>query len=162
MCIRDSTNTHCRRRAVVHWIPTHCDVPCNERADVLAFKGGSQRRATSIGCSLKRSIIRTLSVPRIRRGDDRPLSTEQQVGLMRLRTGHSRLKDHVYKNRSWCLHYPTCLCGQGDQKTGHVPQRCPFYQATKQAVWPTDTPLTTNVWPTDTPLTTNVWPTDTL
>ena len=39
----------------------------------------------------------------------------------------------------------TCPCGQEDQTTEHVLQRCPLHKATREDVWPVITPLTTKL-----------------
>ena len=38
---------------------------------------------------------------------------------------------------------PTCPCGQEEQTTEHVLQRCPLHKATREDVWPVSTSLTT-------------------
>ena len=41
---------------------------------------------------------------------------------------------------------PNCLCGQEDQTTGHVLQRCPLHKVTREDVWRVSTPLTTKLY----------------
>ena len=41
---------------------------------------------------------------------------------------------------------PTCPCGQEDQTTKHVLQRCPLHKATREGVWPVSTPLKTKLY----------------
>ena len=41
---------------------------------------------------------------------------------------------------------PTCPCGQEDQTTEHVLQRCPLHKVTREDVWPVSTPLTTKLY----------------
>ena len=62
--------------------------------------------------------------PRSQRDDYHLLSREQQVVLVRLRTGHNRLNSHMHSKLKLASS-PTCPCGQKDQTTDHLLQRCP-------------------------------------
>ena len=41
---------------------------------------------------------------------------------------------------------PTCPCGQEDKTIEHVLQRCPLHKATREDVWPVNTPLMTKLY----------------
>ena len=73
------------------------------------------------------------------------LSWKQQVILVRLRTGHNRLNSHMH-HKLKLAPSPTCPCGQEEQTTEHVLQRCPLYKATREDVWPVSTSLTTKLY----------------
>ena len=91
-----------------------------------------------ISSSKEKSIIRALLMPRTHRDDYHLLSRDQQVVLGRLHTGHNRLNDHMYRELN-LVPSSSCPCGQEDQTTEQVLQRCPLHQAARQDVWLTDT-----------------------
>ena len=62
------------------------------------------------------------------------------VGLARLRSGHNRLNAHMYRKLK-IVPSPTCPCGEEDQTTEHVLQRCNRHQPERIAQWPSETPL---------------------
>ena len=79
----------------------------------------------TMSASVKRRLIRALTMPRSQRDDYHLLSREQQVVLMRLRTGHNRLNSHMH-GKLKLSSSPTCSCGQEDQTTEHVHKDSPF------------------------------------
>ena len=74
---------------------------------------------TTMSVSVKRRVIRVLTMPRSQRDDYHLLSREQQVVMVRLRTGHNRLNSHM-NGKLKLASSPTCPCGQEDQTTEHV------------------------------------------
>ena len=82
--------------------------------------------------------------PRSQRDDYHLLSLEQPVVLARLRTGHNRLISHMHSKLKLASS-PTCPCGQEDQTTEHVLQRCPLHKAARD-VWPVRISLTTKLY----------------
>ena len=99
----------------------------------------------TMSASVKRRLIRALTMPRSQRDDYHLLSQKQQVILVRLRTGHNRLNSHMHRKLKLAPS-PTCPCGQEDQTTEHVLQRCPLHKATREDVWPVSTSLTTKLY----------------
>ena len=74
------------------------------------------------------------------------LSRDQQVLLVRLRTGRKRLNSHMHSKLELAPS-PTCPCGPEDQTTEHVLQRRPLHKATKrEEVWPVSVSLTTKLY----------------
>ncbi|KAK7088755.1 hypothetical protein V1264_022638 [Littorina saxatilis] len=134
------------RRVVLQWIPAHCGIPGNERADELAKEGAVEDQPeNSVSFSEQKTIIKALMRPRTNRDDYHTLSREQQVKLIRLRTGHNRLNAHM--NRKFKLApSPTCACGQEDQTAEHILQRCPLLDEERKEVWPSPTPLQTKLY----------------
>ncbi|KAK7092453.1 hypothetical protein V1264_008193 [Littorina saxatilis] len=134
------------RRVVLQWIPAHCGIPGNERADELAKEGAVEDQPeNSVSFSEQKTIIKALMRPRTNRDDYHTLSREQQVNLIRLRTGHNRLNAHM--NRKFKLApSPTCACGQEDQTAEHILQRCPLLDEERKEVWPSPTPLQTKLY----------------
>ena len=115
----------------------------NEQASILAKKVPEEHSMAT--ASVKRRLIRALTMPRPQRDDYHMLSREQQVVLVRLRTGHNRLNSHMH-DKLKLASSPTCPRGQEDQTTEHVLQRCPLHKATREDVWPVSTSLTTKLY----------------
>ena len=114
--------------------------------DILAKEGaGGEQHANNVSFSKKKTLIGALTMPRSQRDDDHLLSREQQVVLVGLRTGHNRLNSHMHRKLKLAPS-PTCPCGQEDQTTAHVLQRCPLHKAAREDVWPVSTPLTTKLY----------------
>ncbi|KAK7111968.1 hypothetical protein V1264_011504 [Littorina saxatilis] len=118
----------------------------NERADELAKEGAVEDQPeNSVSFSEQKTIIKALMRPRTNRDDYHTMSREQQVNLIRLRTGHNRLNAHM--NRKFKLApSPTCACGQEDQTAEHILQRCPLLDEERKEVWPSPTPLQTKLY----------------
>ena len=75
----------------------------------------------TMSASVKRKLIRALTMPRLQRDDNHLLSWKQQVVLVRLCTGHNRMNSHMHGKLNLAPS-PTCPCGQEDQTTEHVLQ----------------------------------------
>ena len=103
-----------------------------------------EQHANNVSFSEKKTLIRALTMPRSQRDDYHLLSRKQQVIVMRLRTGHNRLNSHMHRKLKLAPS-PTCPCGQDEQTTEHVLQRCPIHKATREDVWPVSTSLTTKL-----------------
>ena len=114
----------------------------NEQADILAKRDAKMSQPNnSITYSEKKSIIKALTTPTILKDDYHLLSREQQTVLVRLHTGHNRLNNDMYRKLK-LVPFPTCQCGQEDQTTDHVLQRCTLLDFIRKEVWPHDTALT--------------------
>ena len=64
------------------------------------------------------------------------LSRAEQVTIFRLRTGHTRLKAHLFgklKIGSTGL----CNCKEADETVDHVLNECPLYIQKRTEIWPT-------------------------
>ena len=134
------------RRAVRQWIPAHCGISGNEQVDNLAKEGArGEQHGNNVSFSKKKTLIRVLTMPRSQRDDYHLLSRKQQVVLVRLRTVQNRLNSHMH-GKLKLTSSPTCPCGQEDQTTEHVLQRCPLHKATREDVWPVSTSLTTKLY----------------
>ena len=101
-----------------------------------------EQHANDVSFSENKTVIRELTMPRSQRDNYHLLSPKQQAVLVRLRTGHGRLYSHIH-GKLKLAPSPICPCGQEDQTTEHVQQRCPLYKVTREDVWPVITPLTT-------------------
>ncbi|GFR84820.1 hypothetical protein ElyMa_000680800 [Elysia marginata] len=68
-----------------------------------------------------------------------------QTTLFRLRTGHNRLKAHLYK--TYKIGYTDlCSCGEAAETVKHVLQDCQNYRMFRQAAWSIRTDLQTKLW----------------
>nr|KAG5706536.1 hypothetical protein BaRGS_028707 [Batillaria attramentaria] len=68
------------------------------------------------------------------------VTRQEQVILLRLRTGHNRLNAHMHRKLGLAPN-AECSCGTGEQTAEHVPQQCPKLQELRTAVWPEETSL---------------------
>ena len=130
-----------QRRVALQWIPAHCGIQGNEAADELAKLGAREAQPdNSVSFIEKRALVKAAMRPKPTRDAIQFLDRRQQVMIMRLRTGHNRLKSHM--NRKLKLApSPTCDCGLSDQNADHILQNCPFFQEQRETVWPATVPL---------------------
>ena len=123
-------------KVVLQWIQAHCGIPGNEQADQLAKCGAEEEQpSTSIPYQEKTTTIKTALKPRQEKD-----AYHGQVVLARLRSGHNRLNAHMY-SRLKIVPSPTCPCGEEDQTTEHVLERCNRHQPERIAQWPSASPL---------------------
>ena len=69
----------------------------------------------------------------------------QQVVVMKLRTGHSRLNALMFSEMKLATS-PTCNYDLEDQTAEHILQRCPLLQTARQNVWSTAVQLDTKLY----------------
>jgi ribonuclease HI len=132
-------NTACR--VAIQWIPAHCGIPGNEKADKLAKQGAkSEQTNTSVSYSEKVAIIKALMKPKPEKDAYHQLDRPEQVTIVRLRSGHNRLNSHMYRKYK-LVQSPLCPCGEEEQTTEHVLQRCMRYNQQRTETWPSAVPL---------------------
>ena len=60
--------------------------------------------------------------------------------VVRLRSGHNRMNAHMFRKLK-LVPSPTWPCGEEDQKTEHVLQRCKRHSQERNTIWPSETPI---------------------
>ena len=128
----------------LQWLPGHCNIWGNTRADQLA-KEGSQLEQLEGGCSYAESITLVKAAMARKWKRDHPdidpsdpihgMTRSQQTITFRLRTGHNRLRQHMYK-RFKVGDSEICPCGQAPQNTEHVLQTCSSHRQLRARTWP--------------------------
>ncbi|KAK3800777.1 hypothetical protein RRG08_003181 [Elysia crispata] len=63
------------------------------------------------------------------------LPRADQVAIFRLRTGHNRLKHHLF-SRYKIVDGPNCPCGASRQDAQHILQDCPQLEEARRKYWP--------------------------
>ena len=123
-------------RLVLQWIPSHCGIRGNEEADRMA-KLGAEKEQTDNSISLQEmnTIIKSLFKTPQPRDSYHQLTRQEQVIILRLRTGHNRLNNHMNK-RFRIAPSPRCPCGEADQTAEHVLQECGDLRAQRMRLWP--------------------------
>ena len=136
-------------KTTIQWIPSHCNIPGNEEADRLAKEGGKQQQEDmQITYSEAKTLIKEKQQkkwlqqhPNHNPSDSYyQLSREDQVIMTRLRTGHCRLRHHMY-TKFHCGDAPVCPCGTADMTVEHLLQHCPTHQNLRAETWPAQTPM---------------------
>ena len=131
-------------RVVLQWIPTHCGIPDRQRESRSASQMRGKRRATNnqLPFPEKNNIVKTALKPRQEKDAYRLLDRPSHAVLARLRSGHNRFNAHMYRKLKF-VPCPTCPCGEEDQTTEHVLQRCNRNQPELIEQWPSATSLLT-------------------
>ena len=131
------------QKVVIQWVPAHCDIQGNERADRLAKKGGAlQQDDTGLTYEVAKSYIKChlsskwdKAHPSHQIGDAfYQLPRHDQVTILRLRTGHNRLRCHMY-NKFKIGETDLCTCGTAPMTAEHLLQECPSYTNERTETW---------------------------
>ena len=126
----------------LQWIPSHCGIPGNESADKLAKAGAAEEQPdVPVTYHQKKKMITSLrKAPIAPRDEYHGLSRPEQVLILRLRTGHNRLRHHMY-TKFKLGNTTLCTCQQAPETAEHVLQDCPVYESLRQTHWPRPTTL---------------------
>ena len=127
------------RIVVLQWIPAHCGISGNEKADELAKRGANRPQENlPITIKPKKTIIK-FRVKTIH-DDYHKLDRAGQVIIIRLRMRHNRLNAHMYKKMK-LVPSSMCICNMEDQTTQHILQICPNHTNIRNQLWPDNTTL---------------------
>jgi hypothetical protein len=131
------------QKVVIQWVPAHCGIRGNEMADKLAKKGGGLPQTdTGLPYEAAKSYISgCLSLkwekehPSHQKGDAyHLLPRHAQVAILRLRTGHNRLRYHMFHRFKKGVN-GLCTCGTAPMTAEHILQECPSYDSERAATW---------------------------
>ena len=137
-----------RHRLVLQWVPSHCGIPGNERADILAKEGAKLEQPCSrLTFKERKALIKSHRKKTQNTGQDnfQFLSREEQVTLFRLRTGHNRLRHHMF-TKFKIGSSPMCECRKAHQTTEHVLQYCDLLSTKRETYWPDPTDMTVKLY----------------
>ncbi|XP_041350975.1 uncharacterized protein LOC121369959 [Gigantopelta aegis] len=132
-----------KTKLVLQWIPSHCGVMGNEKADRLSKLGSKQEQTAhqmSYGevKTLLKNHFKNMWRQRLQIGPEGngiyQLNRSQQVTIFRLRTGHCQLLSHFFRLK--ISHTDECPCGTGPQTPAHILQSCPTFDTLRQQMWP--------------------------
>ena len=129
---------------VLQWIPGHIDIFRNYIADELAKEGGLMEQI-QYSPTYKEAKTPINSAIHYRWNEEHPqykprdsiyqLPRADQVAIFRLRTGHNRLKHHLF-SRFKVGDGPNCPCGASRQDAQHILQDCPQLEEARGKYWP--------------------------
>ena len=136
-----------KRKIVLQWIPSHCGIPGNERADELAKEGTRlEQPDLPVSYHQKKMMVKSIRKPSGPTRDDyHLLDRNEQVIIFRLRTGHNRLRGHMF-TRFKIGNTALCQCGQEPQTVEHILQNCINLSALRLEYWPNDTDLESKLY----------------
>ena len=134
--LKDLQLLHHECAVVLQWLPAHCGIPGNERADRLAKSGSKQLQpmSTSTYQEVKPLLRNSQKYHwRIATGDYNPstdpvsgLPRHEQTTIFRLRTGHCGLRAHL--KRFGIMDSPLCDCKEAEQAIHHILQDCSIWR----------------------------------
>ena len=139
---------------MLQWIPAHCGIPGNERADKLAKTGSNcDQPQSELSFQEAKALVKQQQTSRWRgiNGGYKPqtdsirlLDRKKATMIYRLRTGHCQLRAHL--KRINVTDSALCPCTQSDQTPAHILQDCPLFTAQRDQMWPDGTDLNTKLW----------------
>ena len=132
-----------KSKLTLQGVPAHCGLRGNESADRLAKKGAAKPQTNKkVSYPEMKTIIKSRAKqawsqkhPNYIANDSwNRLDRQDQVIIFRLRTGHCRLKGHLY-NKMQIGDNATCPCGTSDMSVEHVLQECERLTTIRKEQW---------------------------
>jgi hypothetical protein len=130
------------RRIVVQWVPSHCGITGNSKADFHAKEGNlMQQPVGAITYQQKKDmVVSRRRSPTFLQYEYHVLDRAAQVIIFRLKTGHNSLKAHMFSNFK-IGDSAQCTCGQGSLTAERILQDCRHYNTLRSLHWPVVTNL---------------------
>lgn len=126
---------------VLQWVPSHCGILGNEKADQMAKIGAKEKQPNDpVSLTESKTIIKSLFKTPATRDSYHSLPRKEQVIIFRLRTGHNRLNHHLHRKMR-LVPSPLCSCGEAEQTTTHILQECRDFRDLREEHWPRPTPI---------------------
>ena len=139
---------------VLQWIPGHCNITGNEKADHLARQGSELaqinnditfQEAKTITKALRKNEWKSRHPNHNKHDDVYRMSRKNQTIVFRLRTGHNKLKYHMFRAfKIGCS--DLCTCGEAAETVEHVLQDCVVYRALRENVWGSQVDMATKLY----------------
>ena len=73
------------------------------------------------------------------------LTRHEQVSIFRLRTGHNRLRNHLF-HKLKTGDTDQCRCRTGSQTTEHLLHFCPNHEKLRKQIWPDPAPMSQKLY----------------
>ena len=128
-------------RTVLQWIPSHCGIEGNEKADDLAKLGAAQEQDdNAVSLAELNTITKALFRTPAQKDSLHLLTRPEQVTIFRLRTGHNKMNKHLHSKLK-VVPSPMCPCGEAEQDTHHILQDCGNFRRLRRQVWLEPTPI---------------------
>ena len=133
----------------LQWIPAHCGISGNERADRLGADNCNPcpppltRRPKP--CSETDKDVNGEG-PLETTTPLQTQSTNEQTTIFRLQTGHCSLRAH--QKRIGITDSAFCHCKEAEQTVHHILQDCSIWLQQRQQLWPLDESTTNKLWGT--------------
>ncbi|XP_064648747.1 uncharacterized protein LOC135500960 [Lineus longissimus] len=134
----------CRKKVVLQWIPAHCNIKGNEKADHLA-KEGSQLHQSDLSLTYKEAKTNIKAAYWTKWKEEHKgynandnynkLTRGGQVIIFRLRTGHNRLRHHLF-TKLRIGDNDLCPCATEPMTVAHILTRCARLAALRKDIWP--------------------------
>ena len=127
----------------LQWIPAYCGIQWNETVDRLAKIGGSMEQSNNqVSYPEEKTIIKALFGKKwllnhfhYNKTDDfYKLIRIDKVTIFRLRTGHNRLRFHLY-NKMMIGQTEMCPCNTAPMTAAHLLQDYPIHADLRQETW---------------------------